>query len=177
MPCYSSIRGDSTANNDSPGEGAKSSVLLRNYDYDVVKAVLESISATSEAILLSQFKGMLKDDELLLAMSKRTLPYVSALQLLTFALKDKSKENLENVMSTIGLEFDEKVTDALSVRYAQNHLVYVYAFYFLSINGKETNEENLRALIEMLGLKFDRKTLEEALGFICSNTKCGRIQL
>ena len=158
------------------GADKGNAVLLKNIDYDVTKAVLSSISTTTEAILLSEFDKFLKNDGFMRATKGDPMPYLSALAILSFALKEESKENVSGIMNAIGLNFDGKTFDAMPKIYEHNRLVYVHAFYFLVINGKETSEANIRRVVEAMGIEFDAETFEESLGFICSNTKCGRIQ-
>lgn len=168
------------ANKDDGAEGevdSEDAVLLKNVDYDVTKAVLEPISATTEAILLAEFDKFLKNDEFMRVTKSNPMSYLSTLAILSFALKEESKENISKLMNAMSLGFDEKTFDMIPKIYERNRLVYVHAFYFLVINGKETSEANIRGVVEALGMEFDKKTFEESLGYICSNTKCGRIQL
>src|SRR5271157_2873991 len=155
--------------------GGGEAVLLKDVDYEVTKAVLDSISVTTDAILLSEFDKFLGNSEFMLASKNRFMSYLSAMAILSLALKEESKENISKIMGTIGLDFDETVFDLIPKIYVNNRLVYVYAFYFLVINGQETSETKMRSVVEALGIDFDKATLEESLGFICSNTKCGRI--
>lgn len=152
-------------------------VLLKDVDYEVTKAVLDSISVTTEAILLSEYDKFLKSNEFMLKAKNNFMSYVSAIAILSLALKEETEENVSRLMGTIGLDFDGKVFDVVPKNYVHNHLVYVYAFYFLVINGKETTEINLRNVVEALGMGFDKSVLEESLGYICTNTKCGNISL
>lgn len=158
------------------GEDERKAVLLRDVDYDITKAVLSSITTTSEAILLSEFGKITRDDRFMLASRNGFMSYVSALAILSFSLKEESKENVAKLMEAIGLEFDDKVFGLIPKAYTHNHLVYVYAFYFLVINGRETSEANIRIVVDAMGTEFDSKAFEESLGFICSNTKCGQIR-
>jgi ribosomal protein L12E/L44/L45/RPP1/RPP2 len=149
--------------------------MLKDVDYKVTKAVLDSISITTETILLAEYGRFMKNNDFMLATKDSFMSYVSALAVLSLALKEESKENMSKLMGTIGIDFDEKIFDMVPKNYVHNHLVYVYAFYFLVINGKETNETNLRKVVEALGINFDRTVLEESLGYICANTRCGNI--
>jgi ribosomal protein L12E/L44/L45/RPP1/RPP2 len=164
------------AGKDGAGRGSGGdAVRMEGIDYDVTKAVLESISVTTEAILLSEFDKFMKSNEFMLASKNKFMSYISALAILSLALKDESKENVSRIMGAIGLDFDEKVFELIPKTYMNNRIVYVYAFYFLVINGQETSEAKIRDVVEALGIAFDKATFEETLGSICSNTKCGRI--
>jgi ribosomal protein L12E/L44/L45/RPP1/RPP2 len=160
---------------DDDDAGDRKSALPKSVDYDITKAILDSISTTTEAILLSEFEKFLNNEDFMRATRNKPMAYLSAIAVLSLALKDESKENISKAMEAVGLDFDGDVFDKLPKIYLHNHLVYVYAFYFLMINGKETSGSNIRSVVEAIGMAFDRKTFEESLEFICANTKCGPI--
>lgn len=165
------------AKKENEDEGIRKEILLKDVNYEVTKAVIESISEATESILLSEFEKYLKDNDFLLASKDSFMSYVSALALLSLALEEESEENMAKVMTAIGLDFDHRVFSKIPKYYVRNRLVYVYAFYFLVINGRRIDVPEVRAVVEALGVDFDRPTFEESLVLICSNTKCGRITL
>jgi ribosomal protein L12E/L44/L45/RPP1/RPP2 len=164
-------------NGEGDDAGGRKAVAVKQIDYEVAKAVTESVSETVEEIMLEEFKKFQADDDFVMAAKDGFMGYVSTLGLLSFALREESAENVAKVMNAVGLEFDPRLFGRIPKIYSRNRLVYVYAFYYLVTNGRSVDVPEVRAVVEALGMDFDRPTFEEALVFICSKTKCGRITL
>jgi ribosomal protein L12E/L44/L45/RPP1/RPP2 len=133
---------------------------------ETLRAVIGSISSTSEQLLMSGLNSALENGDFIAHLDDGIVRYLYAAAFLSFAGKDISKDNLANVIKSLDVEPDDEFMDIILATKFKSHLAYIYTYYFLLVNGMAVTEKKLIATVKFLGIKADRETAAEVLKFV-----------
>ncbi len=134
--------------------------------YLALKALLVSLSDTTQKLMLYGFDSTLKNKEVAGHIKDGIMQYIHVEAFLSFAGREITRENVENVAISLGMEPDEKLIDLIIQSSPKSHLIYIYAYYLLVAEGKEVTAQNICKVVESVGLVADIKRVNEILAFI-----------
>ncbi len=154
------------ADEDDLGESEELETTAKGIEYEALKAIIETISASSSKLIISELHRVMADKRITANANKGLVPYLYASALLSFSGREINEESISNLLRTIDVTPDPSLIKAILDAGIKSHLVYIYAFYFLVANGSEPSEANILGVVRSLGLQPDRARALDILDFI-----------
>ena len=152
-----------------------SGVPMENVDTDTylatsfaaIKAVIQAVSSATAKFMEAELERIVSDEDVKTHI-KQLMPYLLTAALLSYSGREITEENLEKVLSVLGLPLNERAVVLLFDASVHTHLVYIYAYYFLMAFGKGGTESEILDIVKSLGMKPDETGAKEALAFLKS---------
>lgn len=130
-------------------------------------AIIKAITDTSSKLVTAELEQLLEKPEIINA-PKNIMTYMYAAGFLSFSGRELNKENLCNVVKSLGIEPDEDLIEILLSPKLdiKGHLIYVYGFYFLLVNGVIPTEDNIIKVVSSVNEKGNKQIASEVREFI-----------
>ncbi len=145
---------------------SQDSELYYSAGYLALKALLVSLSDTTQRLMLYGFDSTLKNKEVTGHIKDGIMQYIHVEAFLSFAGREITKENVENVIRSLGMEPDEKLIDLLVRSSPKSHLIYVYAYYLLVAEGSDVTAQNICKVVDAVGIVPDLERVKDIFAFV-----------
>ncbi len=134
--------------------------------YFALKALLVSLSDTTQRLMLYGFDSTLKNKEIARHIKDGIMQYIHVEAFLSFAGREITKENVETVVRSLGMEPDGELIDLVVSSSPKSHLIYIYAYYLLVAEGSEVTPQNICKVVESVGIVPDLKRVNDIFAFV-----------
>ncbi len=126
------------------------------------RVILTRVSEISLRILTSELEEIIECKEVKDNLPNGIMLYIYTSAFLSFAGRSINKENISNVLKSMGITPNEQMIDVLMRNKIRSHLIYVYATYLLLAAGILPEKEKVKKVVESIGENADDKAAAEA---------------
>ncbi|MDE1845992.1 MAG: hypothetical protein KGH53_01785 [Candidatus Micrarchaeota archaeon] len=131
-----------------------------------LSATVEMVSRITTALLLSELKRSLGDENIKAHIHDGISSYLYVAGFLSLTGREISRENMINCLQLLKIKPKDELLDAIFKANIKSHLVYVYAYYFLLSVGREITVEDLVQVLKTIGVPEDKVSAAEAIAFL-----------
>ena len=126
------------------------------------RAIVNRISEISMQVLTNELEELLECKDVNENIPNGVMLYIYVAAFLNFSARPINKENISNVVKSLGVEPNEKMIMVLVDNNMRSHLIYVYATYLLLAVGIMPEKESIKKVVEAIGESVDDKAAREA---------------